>query len=166
MFAPVLGILRSVPVWVWVVVAALAWGGIQHYRARSAGQALLQAQQAAAAEEAQALRASITETERRVAAQQEIASAAESKARSHARAAAAARATADRVRSAAAAYAASAAAAGAPAGGDCKAAEAVANLLADLLGRTANRAAELADLADRSRAAGEACEASYDALRR
>lgn len=166
MFAPILAVLRGVPVWVWVVVAALAWGGVQHHRAKSAGETLRQAQASAAAEEAQALRASITETERRVQAQQEIASAAESKARAHARAAAAARADAGRVRNAAAAYAASAAAAGAAAGGDCQAAEAVAGVLADLLGRTANRAAELADLADHSRAAGQACEASYDALRR
>ena len=165
MFAPVLAIARGVPVWVWALVACLTWGGIQHYRARAAGHELLQAQTAAAADEAQALRASIAESTRRAAAHQEIASAAQAQADAHARAAAAARATADRVRSAAAAYAASAAARGAAPAGDCKATEAVAGVLAELLGRTADRAAELADLADRAQGAGRACEAAYDALR-
>ncbi len=164
MFAPVLAIARGVPVWVWALVACLTWGGIQHYRARAAGQELLRAQTAAAADEAQALRASITETERRAAAHQEIASAAQAKADVNARAAAAARATADRVRDAAAAFAASAAARNPTPAGDCTAAAATVDLFAELLGRTANRAAVLADLADRAQAAGQACEASYDAL--
>ena len=165
MFAPVLAIVRGVPLLAWAIVAALAWGGWQHHRAKSAGDTLRQAQAQAAAEEAQALRATITETERRATAHAEIASAAQAKSEANARAAAAARATADRVRSAAAAYAASAAAGNTAPAGDCQAAEHAAGVLAELLGRTATRAAVLADLADRATAAGKACEASYDALR-
>lgn len=154
----------SPKVWLAIgVVAALLW---MAHSTRVAKEALHKAQAAAAADEAQALRASIAETERRAAAHQEIASAAEAKSIANARAAAAARAAADRVRDAAAAFAASAAARGAVPAGACQATEAVAGVLAELLGRTANRAAELADLADRSRAAGQACEASYDALTR
>lgn len=161
----VLAILRGVPVLVWVVVAAVLWGGWNYNRAKSAGETLRQAQAAAAAEEAQALRATITETERRLSAQQEIASAAQARADTNARAAAAARATADRVRSAALDHAAIAAASNPGPAGSCAATEHAAGMFADLLGRTAQRAALLADLADRTTAAGKACEAAYDALR-
>lgn len=165
MLTAALAILRGVPVLVWVVVAAVLWGGWNYNRAKSAGETLRQAQAAAAAEEAQALRSTIAETERRLSAQQEIASAAQAKADTNARAAAAARATADRVRSAAAAYAASAAASNPAAAGSCEATEHAAGMFADLLGRTAQRAAVLADLADRASAAGKACEAEYNVLR-
>lgn len=161
-----LALLRRVPLWVWAVVAALAWGGIQHRRAASAGETLRQAQAVAAAEEAAALRASITETERRVSAHQEIASAATASLERARRDAAAARAAADRVRDAARAHAAGPPASGPAPAGDCAPAREAAGVLADLLGRTAERAAQLADLADRSRAAGEACEAAYGALTR
>ena len=159
-----LGLLRAVPVWAWAVCAALAWGGIQHHRARAAGDVLRAAERAAAAQEAQALRQSITETERRVQAQQEAASAAHAHLERARRDAAAARAAADRVRDAARAFAASAAADGAAPAGRCQAAERAAGVLSELLGRAVDRAAVLADLADRSRAAGQACERAYDAL--
>lgn len=153
----------SPKVWLAVgVVVAMLW---MAHSTRVAKEALHKAQAAAAADEAQALRASIAESERRTAAHQEIASAAEAKSIANARAAAAARATADRVRDAAAAFAASASPGGAAIARECQAAEATIGLFADLLGRTANRAAELADLADRAQAAGQACEAAYDALR-
>lgn len=163
-FAPVRAVLASISPKVWLAVAvvvAMLW---MAHSTRVARDALHKAQAAAAADEAQALRASITETERRAAAHQEIASAAEAKSIANARAAAAARATADRVRDAAAAFAASAAARNPAPAGDCTAAAATVDLFAELLGRTANRAAVLADLADRAQAAGQACEASYDAL--
>lgn len=162
----ILPLLKAVPVWAWVIAAALAWGGVQHWRARSAGETLRQQQAVSAAAETQALRTSIAETERRVAAQEEVASAARYAMDRAQRDAAAARADAGRVRDAAIAYAAGAAASGAAAVGDCKAAEATRDLFADLLGRTANRASELADLADRAQIAGRACELAYDSLRR
>ena len=37
---PLLAIARVVPAWLWVVIAVLAWGGWNHYKAtRAAGQA-------------------------------------------------------------------------------------------------------------------------------
>lgn len=155
----VLAILRGVPVWVYVIVAAMAWGGIQHRRAASAGETLRQAQAAAAAEEAQALRSTIAETERRLSAQQEIASAAQAKADTNARAAAAARATADRVRSAAAAYAASAAASNPATAGDRK-----ADRLSELFGQCVEALVGVAEAADRSILRGQACERAYGSL--
>lgn len=50
----------------------------------------------------------------------------------------------------------------APAG--CEAADARARVLADLLGRAAERADELAGQADSARLAGQLCVAAYDAL--
>ncbi len=160
----VLGLLRRVPWWVWLVAACLAWGAFQRHRALSAGRELQQAQAAAAADEARALRASITETERRLSAHQEIASAAQSVADRNARDAAGARAAADRVRRAAAAIAASAASVSASAPSGCPAAGADATLLAELLGRATERAVEMAAAADAARAAGIACERAYEAL--
>lgn len=52
--APVLSIARAVPVWVWVVVACLAWGGWQRHRATSATKAAAAAEQRAAVESATA----------------------------------------------------------------------------------------------------------------
>jgi cytoskeletal protein RodZ len=161
--APVLGVLRAVPVWVWVVGAALAWGGWQRHRATSAAETLRQAQQQAAAVEAEALRTSITETERRLSAHQEIASAATVTAQANARAAASARAAADRLRRDAAA-AASAAASSPAVAGDCTAANDAARVFAELLGRATDRAVELAAVADEARTAGAACERAYDSL--
>lgn len=65
-----------------------------------------------------------------------------------------------RVRLAGAVAAARAAAAGSAPTGD------PIGVLADVLVRADDRAAVLADFADRSRAAGLACERSYDALKR
>lgn len=162
----VLAIIKGIPVWVYALVLALGWGGVQHKRATWAGERERLALATAAAEEAKALRTTIAETERRAAAHQEIADAARTQVAANTAAAAAARADAGRVRAAFAAYAASAAANRAPSVGAGEAAEASLSLCADLLGRTANRAAVLADLADRSRIAGLACEQSYDSLSR
>jgi hypothetical protein len=71
-----LSLLRRVPVWLWAVVAVMAWGAYQRHAASAAAADLARARATAAADEAQALRASITETERRLSAQAEIASAA------------------------------------------------------------------------------------------
>lgn len=158
------GLLRSVPPWAWALVAALLWGGFQHHRAKTAGEELRQAQATAAQQEAQALRDNIAETERRMAAQQETTNAAHAELDKARRDAAAARDAAGRVRSAFAAYAASAASVGASAPGRSQAADASVALCTDLLGRTVARAAELADLADRSFIAGQACERSYGSL--
>ena len=68
MIAAALSLLRAVPAWLWVVAACLAWGGIQHHRAASAGQrALLQAQAAAAAQANAASQAAAREREAAIA---------------------------------------------------------------------------------------------------
>ena len=161
---PALGILRGVPILVWVVVACLAWGGYQRHNARAQERAKNAVIQQVAAEEAGALRASIAESERRAQAHQEIASAAQAKIADLERSHAAVRAVSTRVRTAAVAVAASAAASNSAAAGGCQASDAAAGVLAELLGRAADRAALLANLADRSRSAGQACEAAYNAL--
>lgn len=51
---PVLAVARAVPLWVWVVVVALAWGGWQRHRAISATEARAAAEQAAAVSDATA----------------------------------------------------------------------------------------------------------------
>jgi hypothetical protein len=160
----VMAFAKGVPILAWALMAALAWGAYQRHDAKSQERQKHAVIAKVAAEEAEGLRATIAESKRRVAAHQEIASAAQARVEELERSAAAARVVVGRVRPAATAYAASAVSRGASAPGDCKAAEDAANLFAELLGRTANRAAELADLADRSRAAGQACEASYDTL--
>lgn len=43
-----LSLLRVVPVWAWALVACLAWGGVQNYRAGSQAKARATAEQAAA----------------------------------------------------------------------------------------------------------------------
>lgn len=159
-----LAILSRVKPWVWALLAFAAWGAWQRHDARTQTERRKALEVQTATERAQAAEAAASESMRRVLAQQEVIHAAETRSQALERDAAAARAMAGRVRSAAAALVASSAASGAAAAGSCEAAEAVAGLYADLLGRTANRAAELADMADRARAAGQACEAAYDSL--
>lgn len=48
MLAPVLAILRGVPLWVWVLVACVAWGGFNFQRAKTQTAARAVAEQAAA----------------------------------------------------------------------------------------------------------------------
>lgn len=48
MFAPVLAIARGVPVWVWALVACVAWGGFNFHRAKTQTAARAVAEQAAA----------------------------------------------------------------------------------------------------------------------
>ena len=46
----VIGIFRTVPIWAWVLVAALAWGGYQKWSATRATRAAVEATERAAAE--------------------------------------------------------------------------------------------------------------------
>jgi Protein of unknown function (DUF2514)/Tetratricopeptide repeat-like domain len=159
-FAPVLSILRAIPFWVWLVAAAVTWGGYQRWRANSAAEVYQQAQIEAARKTEAALAENIREIARRLAAQQKATEDAElqtAKARADAGAAADAasrlRQRLDAIRSASASASNPAAAGAGPANG-----------LAEVLGQCADRYKEVAAAADRAVIAGLACEASYNSL--
>lgn len=154
----ILGWLRLVPLWAYAVAACIAWGGLQKHRATVAGDELRQLQQQVAAANAQALKASLDETQRRIDAQQEVITNANT-------ANARIRADADRLRGLVARHSANAASAPASAG-SCAAAESATGMCAQLLGAVIERSATIAEFADRSRAAGQACEAAYGSLTR
>lgn len=152
-------ILKAVPVWVWVVAAALAWGGVQRVSAKRAADKLAQAQQQAAADENAELRKRMAEAERLAAVQKENARVANAQAKLNAQAAASARAAAERLQHNAVAVAASSSAgASTPAGGS------PADRLAHVLGQCSNEVAALAEAADRAITRGQSCERAYDAL--
>jgi hypothetical protein len=158
--APVMSFVRAIPFWVWLLAAAVAWGGYQRWRANSAAEVYQQAQIEAARKTEAALADNIRETARRLAAQQKATEDAElkaSKARADAGAAAGAavrlRQRLDDLR-----------AASAPAGDTAAAGAGATDRLADLLGQCADRYREVASSADRAIVAGHACEASYQAL--
>lgn len=58
-FTPILSVIRLVPVWVWITIALLAWGGWNRHRATTATKA------AAAAEQRAAVEAATSEAERK-----------------------------------------------------------------------------------------------------
>jgi hypothetical protein len=157
--APVLNVLRLIPIWVWVVVACLAWGGWQRHRATSVAAEYQQAQAKAATERETALALTVQETARRLAAQQEATNEAEKKSIKAVGDAAAARTAAARLRDKLAAVNANAGASGASAAGGGS-----AGRVADLLARCADRYTDVAGVADRAIIAGLACEQSYKAL--
>lgn len=161
------------------LLAALGAAGIalHHYGATryAAGQAEVTARwnTERVRQQADALAASAanaTETQRRLAAQQEAQDAHDQQVAAARRDAAAARTAADGLRRQLALYLDAAAPAGGGAGRDSAAAghgapgrDALA-LLADLLGRADGVAGELAAALDGARAAGAQCERAYDAL--
>ena len=158
--APVLSFIRAVPFWVWLLAAAIAWGGFQRWRANGAAETYQAAQIQAAKQTEAALAANIRETARRLAAQQEATREAENQA-SIARVDAAAAATAaERLRKRLAAIRAAE-----PRASDSAAAGAsTTDRLADVLGQCADRYREVAAAADQAIVSGRACEASYEAL--
>lgn len=161
----VTGLLRAVPAWAWVVIAALAYGSWQHHRATAAGQQLLEQHQAAAQAQAQAASAALSETVRRMEAQHAIAQQARTEAASAAAAAADLRVAADRLRARLAAATASPSASGPAAAARGPPTQSAADLCQGLLGRTLDAAGQLAAHADASRAAGIACERAYETLK-
>lgn len=164
--AMILGLLRAVPLSAWAIAAALAWGGWQHHRATAAGAELARVQQQTADLRERAMHGALIETTRRLTAQQEAANAAETLARRARADAAAAGAAAGQLRSYAAGLAARAGACDSPAATVSPAASAPGVVLADLLGRAADRAVDLAAEADRRGIAGGECAQHYDALTR
>lgn len=143
-----------VPIWVWFVIAALAWGGYQRHRATVAVQELADVRESA-------YRTALIETTRRLTVQTEITNAA-SIALAQARADAAdAAVAAGRLRDAARAAGRRACPAVA---GASPAASAPAVVLAELYDWADGRAGDLAAAVDAARIAGTACEQSYEAL--
>lgn len=157
-------ILGRVPVWVWVVIAVLAWGGWQRHRAQSAERVHTRAVAAAAAAREAQLQADAAETARRLAEQERIANDARQKAAAQAADALRARTAEQQLRARLAAITADRGAGAASAPGGSQTAAQAADLLADVLGRCVSRVRELAEYADAASTAGEACQRSYDAL--
>lgn len=157
-----LGLLRAVPVWAYVVAALLAWGAWQRTLAKSAAADRVALELSTAKAREEALAKAVREQARIATEQGAIADDTKRKldaARADARRAGdAVRRLREQSASAASAAADSAAA------GDCAPAVEAARVHAELLGRAVARAAVLADFADASSAAGEACERSYESL--
>ena len=145
---------RAVPVWVWFLLAALAWGGWQRHRATAAITELAEVREAA-------MRAALVETTRRINAQVEVISEANNaKAKAQA-SAATATAASGRLRQRADAIASACSPSAAAAG---PAASSPGAVLADMLGRLDQAGRELAAIADERGIAGQACERAYRAL--
>jgi uncharacterized phage infection (PIP) family protein YhgE len=158
--APVLSMLKAVPFWVWLLVAALVWGGVQRYKANSAAQTYQQAQIEAAKRTEAALAENIRETARRLAKQQEATQHADAKTTAARADAAAAHAAAERLRQRLDAVRAAEPRASDPAAAGAS----TADRLADVLVQCVDEYRGVAAAADRAIIAGKACEASYKAL--
>jgi hypothetical protein len=156
---PSLDLLRRVPIWVWIVAVALAWGGWQRHRVQVVATTLAKATQKAAAEREKGLADSIAETTRRLAVQQEV-NKHDLQAKEKAVAAAASSAAAvDRLRKQLAA--------GNPGpvpGDPVTGAIRDSGRLAELLGECADRYRVVAEKADRAVIAGSACQGLYESL--
>lgn len=159
-----LAILRRVPVWAWVVLAVLAWGGWQRHQARSIERKHTQAVAEAAADREAKLQADAAETARRLAAQKVITDDARKKVQTLATDAARARSAEQRLRDRLAALTSNPGPADPSAADGGQAASQTTAVLADMLGRCGSRVRELAEYADAARTAGEACERAYESL--
>lgn len=162
---PVLGVLRAVPWWAWLLGAALAWGGWHRWRAIDARADFERAKVQAQAEHAAQLERDTRETQRRTRTIMEAADAATIQSRAHRADADRARAALERVRAQLAAHQADRRPADPSAAGSSAPAADAGMVPAELLGRCGTRILELARLADERGTAGAACERGYDALR-
>jgi len=154
----VLAFAKAIPWWAWVLAVALAWGGWQRHKAQSVAAEYQRAQASAAAEREAALQSSITETARRLAAQQKVANEARAQTVKARASAAAAGDAVQQLRDRLAQSPSASPDNPAPANRGETAA------LARILGICAGRYQELARITDEAITAGKACEQSYDAL--
>lgn len=159
-----LKLLGGIPLWAWALAALTAWGGFHRWRAIEARAAFDQAQTAAAAERAASAAEVERETSRRLKTVQEVADAATLQARRDRAAAGQLRAAADQLRARISAVEAGARPGDTPASGGGATAPGAARMLADVLGQCVDRVRVLAEFADQSRTAGQACERAYEAL--
>lgn len=162
--APLLRLASAVPLWAWALAAALAWGGWQRHQVRAAAAELASQQAQAAHAREEGLRESIHETERRLAAQNQVSKDAQDQLDQARAAAGAAAAAAGRLRARVAAVQAGATADHPTPAGHCTAAQDAARMFAELFSSADDRAGLLAAEADAARVAGTACERAYDAL--
>jgi hypothetical protein len=149
---------RAIPWWAWLLAAVLAWGGWQRHRAQSVAAQYQRAQASAAAEREAALQASITETARRLAAQQKATNDARAQTTKARASAAAAGDAVVRLRERLAQSASAAP------DNPAAAVRSEAAALARVVGECAARYRGLAEVADAAVIAGRACEQSYEAL--
>ena len=159
-----LSLLRRFPVWFWFLLAAIAWGGWQKHRATAAQKVHTEAVQAAAKDREAKLLADAAETARRLESQRSITHDARKKAALHAANADRAIASERELRARLAAISADAGASNPTTPDGSAANPATSAVLADMLGQCAQRLRVVAEYADSTRASGEACERSYEAL--
>lgn len=155
-------LLGRVPIWVWVIAAVLAWGGWQRHAAKTAERKASEIREAIVKRDAEEARDAADQRTLQLEAQRAATDKASQNAAADRAAANRARAAEQRLHERIAQDQTNAAASASTDGG--KAAGETAAVLADVLRRCIGRVRELADYADASRTAGEACEASYDAL--
>jgi hypothetical protein len=149
-----LRVLKSVPLWVWFLVAALGWGGWQRHRATVAVTELAEVREAI-------IKNALIETTRRLNQQVEVVHEATLKVERIKADAAVADLAGRRLRDRANALVASCGASVAPAG---QAAGAPGLVFADVLGRLDEAGRQLASIADERGVAGATCERAYDSL--
>lgn len=158
--------LARVPIWGWALVALLAWGGFHRHQARAAVATLKAEKAQADIDNANAAADKALEEKRRIGAKQGVIDDALKKRDAAVAAARAADAARLLVNDQLDALQAEAGRRDPAAGGQCEAAEARAGLYAELYRSADLRAGLVAGEAEGYRAAGEACERSYDSLTR
>lgn len=159
MLQPSLALLRRVPIWAWVLLALLAWGGFQRHQAKAVAAKFAAAQQQAAKEREAELARSLAVAAQRLNDQQENIRHA-NQATEHARADTASSAgAAERLRQRLAAEQARARAADSAA-----AAASAADRIAEAFGSCVAEYRSVAAIADAAIIAGQLCERDYDSL--
>lgn len=162
----VLALLRRVPVWLWAVIAAIAFGAWQRHRAEAAEKVHTQAVAKAAELREKKLEEDAAETARRLAETERAADEARKKSEALAADAQRSRRAAEQLRARLAASAADRGTPGPAAAGGSPAACEAGAVPADMFLSLVDRARVLAEAADASRIAGEACVAAYEGLKK
>lgn len=164
MIAVVLGLARRVPILVWVVVVALAWGAYQRHNAKAATNKLRDAEVIALKDERDTALRNAAIYQGRIEAQQGEINAAQAAASAAQRDRQSALDANGRLQRAAVNLKASAAARDTATPGSCAATTDAARVFADVLGRVAEAGGRMAAIADDRGRAGAACERLYESL--
>jgi hypothetical protein len=164
LWATVRVVAQAVPVWAWVLVAALLWGGWQRHQAKSVAGMHAKAVATAAAEREKQLQDDAAETERMRKDAERIAHEARQKAQALAADVARARSNEQRLLDQLTAITTDGGAKEASVADGSPPAGQTAGVLADVLGKCVRRVRRVAEYADEASAAGAACERAYDSL--